>query len=258
MSLSEWCGDSNFQASYAHTTSDYSSYNVVAYLSEYGCITSPPRVWTEVAALFSANMSDIFSGGIAFSYFPASSIQGQFGMVTISDDQSTVTVSDDFNRLKAQYTAVSGPNSPAQSSAGASSYPGCPTPSDTWVASNNLPPTPNFQACDCLENALSCQFTPATSNYSAIVGSLLDVGCNLLGQSGGSCSDIGGDGQSGVYGRISGCDPSESSFRLFQICALSLISVHSHQVVLRDERILRAQQPEPSGMQFRWQWYRQL
>lgn len=238
MSLSEWCGDSNFQASYAHTTSDYSSYNVVAYLSEYGCITSPPRVWTEVAALFSANMSDIFSGGIAFSYFPASSIQGQFGMVTISDDQSTVAVSDDFNRLKAQYTAVSGPNSPAQSSAGASSYPGCPTPSDTWVASNNLPPTPNFQACDCLENALSCQFTPATSNYSAIVGSLLDVGCNLLGQSGGSCSDIGGDGQSGVYGRISGCDPSESSFRLFQICALSLISVHSHQVVLRDERIL--------------------
>jgi len=162
-------------------------------------------------------MSDVFSGGVAFSYFPASSIQGQFGMVTISDDQNTVTVSDDFNRLKAQYTAISPPNSPARTSSSVSSYPGCPTPNATWLASDTLPPTPNIQACDCLGNALSCQFTPATGNYSAFIGSLLDVGCSLLGQSGGSCSDIGADGQSGIYGRISGCDPSKSLFDCFRL-----------------------------------------
>ncbi|KAJ3551455.1 hypothetical protein NP233_g13079 [Leucocoprinus birnbaumii] len=213
----EWCGASSFQASYTGVESDFAQYNVVAYFSEFGCITSPPRLWTEVGALLSGNMSDAWSGGVAFSYFPASSVQGQFGMVTISDDQRTVTTSNDFNNLQQQYSSASPPNSPPQSSAGSSSYPSCSAPSTSFVASNTLPPTPNLQACDCLESALSCQFTPATSNYSVIVGELLDVGCSLLGQAGGSCSDIGGDGQAGSYGHVSGCDPSKSLLVRLQI-----------------------------------------
>jgi hypothetical protein len=59
---------------------------------------------------------------------------------------------------------------------------------------------------------LSCQFTAHTSNYTAVVGELLDVGCNLLGQAGGSCTDIGGNGSTGVYGRLSDCDPSTPIF----------------------------------------------
>jgi len=202
----EWCGDSTFQQSYSHTTADFGGYNVVAYFSEFGCITSPPRLWTESAALLSSDMSNVWSGGVAFSYFPASSVQGQFGMVTISGD--SVQTSDDFNRLRDQYTKVSPPNSPTKDSAGAATYPSCPTANATWVASNTLPPTPDLSACNCLENALSCRFTPATTNYSSTVGELLDVGCSLLGQRGGSCADIGGDGQAGVYGRVSGCDPT--------------------------------------------------
>lgn len=50
-------------------------------MSEFGCITSPPRMWTEVAALLSSPMSDTFSGGVAFSYFPTSD---NYGMVEIS------------------------------------------------------------------------------------------------------------------------------------------------------------------------------
>lgn len=154
-------------------------------------------------------MSDVWSGGVAFSYFPASSAQGQFGMVNISADGSSVQTSDDFNHLQTQYSQLSPPNTPAMSSAGAANYPACPTTNTSWVASTTLPPTPNLSACDCLENTLSCRFTPATVNYTTIVGELLDVGCSLLGQKGGSCTDIGGDGQAGVYGRISGCDPSK-------------------------------------------------
>jgi len=41
-----------------------------------------------------------------------------------------------------------------------------------------------------------------------IVGELLNEACGLLGQSGGTCNDIAGDGSSGIYGRISGCDPN--------------------------------------------------
>ncbi|THU88461.1 hypothetical protein K435DRAFT_969488 [Dendrothele bispora CBS 962.96] len=200
----EWCGDSSFQSAYAGTNGDYAGYNVVAYFSEFGCITQPPRLWTEVAALFSSQMSDIWSGGIAFSYFPARSAQGEFGMVTISGN--SVTTSDDFNRLKAQYGNVSAPNTPSQSSA-STSYPACPTQNSTFVASTSLPPTPNEAACDCLENTLSCRFTPQTANYSAVVGEVINTACGLLGQQGGNCNDIGGDGSTGSYGRLSGCDP---------------------------------------------------
>ncbi|PPQ67412.1 hypothetical protein CVT25_005991 [Psilocybe cyanescens] len=205
----EWCGDSTFQSSYAGTTSAFSDYNVVAYFSEFGCITSPPRLWTETVALFGSNMNTVWSGGIAFSYFPATSAQGQFGMVTISSDSKTVTTSDDFDRLKTEYNSISFINSPSQSSAGSSTYPSCPAADSVFLASTTLPPTPNEAACNCLESALSCQFTPSTTNYTAIVGELLDFGCSLLGQEGSSaCNDVGGDGSKGVYGRISGCDPT--------------------------------------------------
>lgn len=154
-------------------------------------------------------MNTVWSGGVAFSYFPAQSAQGQFGMVTISSDGSTVSTGDDFNNLKTEYGSVSFINSPSQSSAGTSSYPACPAESDVFAASTTLPPTPDLAACTCLEQHLSCQFTPSTSNYTAIVGELLDFGCSSLGQIGGSCDDIGGNGTSGVYGRISDCDPSK-------------------------------------------------
>ncbi|KAF8167834.1 Glucanosyltransferase-domain-containing protein [Crassisporium funariophilum] len=228
-----WCGDSNFQASYADTTNAFSSYNVVAYFSEFGCILSPPRLWTESVAIFSSDMSPVWSGGIAFSYFPATSAQGQFGLVNISQDASTVTTGDDFNRLKTQYGLVTSfIDSPAQSAAPASSYPSCAAATTDFVASTTLPPTPNDAACTCLKSTLSCQFTPATNNYTLILGQLLDVGCSLLGQAGGSCADIGGNGQTGVYGRISDCDPTiklsfvmsqyyEANNRNVQACSFS-------------------------------------
>jgi len=164
--------------------------------------------WSEVGALLSSNMSSVWSGGIAFSYFPATASDGDYGIVSISSDGSTVTVNGNFNNLKTQYSAASPPNSPSQSAAGSTAYPSCPQQNSTMLASTTLPPTPNLAACNCLENNLSCQFTPATSNYSTTVGSLLDYGCSLLGQSGGTCAPISANGTSGVYGAVSGCDPT--------------------------------------------------
>ncbi|KAF9270568.1 glycoside hydrolase family 72 protein [Marasmius fiardii PR-910] len=203
----EWCGDSSLQAAYGGTNDAFKDYNVVAYFSEFGCVTQPPRLWTEVAALFSSQMTDTWSGGIAFSYFPATSAGGSFGMVNISSDGRTVTTSDDYTRLKDQYGKVSPPNSPSKSSA-TSTYPACPATNSAFVASTTLPPTPDQNACGCLANLLSCQFRPSTANYSTILGSLVDTGCGLLGQEGLNCNDIGGNGQTGVYGRLSGCDPT--------------------------------------------------
>jgi len=203
----EWCGNSTFEASYAGVEADFAGYNIPAYFSEFGCNTSPPRLFTEVGALFSSQMSPVWSGGIAYSYFPASSVQGNFGMVTISPDGSTVTTSSDFNALATQYSQVSAPNTPSQSSAGSTNYPTCPAQNSTWLASTTLPPTPNDQSCQCLESTLSCLFTPETNNYTAIVGELLDTSCSLLGGAGGNCNDIASSGANGTYGRVSFCDP---------------------------------------------------
>ncbi|EAU90116.1 1,3-beta-glucanosyltransferase [Coprinopsis cinerea okayama7 len=199
-----WCGDSSIQASgYGTLVTEFADYNVAAYFSEYGCNAVTPRIWSEVDALFSSPMSDVWSGGIAFSYFPARSAAGEFGMVTISG--STVTESTEFENLKERYNAVTGPNEPSRDSASASTYPTCAA---TYPgASTDLPATPNEAACTCLQNALSCRFTPTVADYSDINGELLNVGCSLLGEAGGSCDEIGGNGTTGTYGRLAGCDP---------------------------------------------------
>jgi hypothetical protein len=202
----EWCGASG---SYAGTTQNFANYNVVAYFGEFGCVSGGgPRPWAEVASLYSADISAVWSGGIAFSYFPARSAAGEFGMATISSDGSTVTTSQDFDNLKTAYSAVTFITTPAKSAAPASTYGACPAQINAVAVSNKLPPTPDQAACSCLQKALSCQFTPPTTNWTAIVGEVITNGCSLLGQIGASCLDIGGDGATGVYGRVADCDPT--------------------------------------------------
>ncbi|KAI0063185.1 glycoside hydrolase family 72 protein [Artomyces pyxidatus] len=203
-----WCGNSSFEAAYADTTNQFAGYNVVAYFSEYGCNSPSPRIWTEVPALFGSQAVPVWSGGIAFSYFPAESAAGEFGMVTFSPDGSTVQTSTDFTNLKAQYNAVSFINTPSQSSAPAAAYPSCPQQNTTFLASNTLPPTPSDAACACVESKLSCQFNPQTSNTTAIIGTLFGTACSLLGAKGDTCNDIAADGSAGQYGLVSACDPS--------------------------------------------------
>ncbi|KAI0639101.1 Glucanosyltransferase-domain-containing protein [Trametes polyzona] len=200
----EYCGEGSPTA-YNGKNGDFAGFPLPAYFSEFGCVRIQPRLWTDVPIIFSQPMSDIWSGAVAFSYFPAQADDGQFGMVTI--DGSTVTTSDDFDRLKAQYTNVTFPTVPSKSDAGSTAFPECPAQNSTFLASTTLPPTPNEAACNCLESIVSCQFTPKTSDPSKIVGSLLDTGCSLLGQNGGNCDDLSADGAAGKYGRVAFCDP---------------------------------------------------
>ena len=180
---------------------------MVAYFSEYGCNNPYPRPWADVAALFGTLAAPVWSGGVAFSYFPAQSDAGQFGMVNISADGSTVTTSTDFANLQAAYGAVTFVNVPPQSSAPAATYPACPAQNSSFVASPTLPPTPNDAACRCLEANLDCVFNPQTSNTTSILGPLLDSACSLLGTSGGNCNSISANGQTGTYGLVASCDP---------------------------------------------------
>ncbi|KAJ7312644.1 1,3-beta-glucanosyltransferase [Mycena albidolilacea] len=154
-------------------------------------------------SLFSQPTTDVLSGGIAYSYFP----DRGFGVTNVSSDGRTVTTNGDFDDLVAQYSQVSFVNSPAKASVPASSFAACHLPSSLNV-SLSLPPTPNKDACECLESKLSCVFSPASRDYSKILGDLTGKVCGLLPGVNGSCADISGDGTAGSYGAVAMCDPT--------------------------------------------------
>ena len=65
-----WCGDSSYRESgYDERTKEFSEYTVPVFFAEYGCIQDPPRLFTEVEALYGDEMTDVWSGGIVYMYF---------------------------------------------------------------------------------------------------------------------------------------------------------------------------------------------
>ncbi|TFK21135.1 1,3-beta-glucanosyltransferase [Coprinopsis marcescibilis] len=201
-----WCGSgSSFESSgYNEDVAQFADYNVVTYFSEFGCVKAGPRTWTEVGSLFGENMTSVWSGGIAFSYFPAESNEGKFGMVAISTNGTSAEVSSELRALGERYRAVNSTNNPSKDAAMASNY---PTFSSSSPFSSALPGTPNHAGCNCLEVGLTCVVSPVAANNLDIVGPLIGVACGLLGENGGSCTEIGSNGLDGSYGRVSGCAP---------------------------------------------------
>ncbi|KAJ7466796.1 1,3-beta-glucanosyltransferase [Mycena galericulata] len=206
----EWCGNASI-TTFDGLNSRFADYGVAAYFSEFGSENcSPnPRVWTEIPVMFNSSMTDVWSGGCAFSYFPDISRGHQFGMATPSADNSTISTNADFDNLAAQFNAVTFVNSPAKASVTTIAPAACPTANaSAWPVSETLPPTPNDAACACLANALSCVFQPTNPDYMVLVGELIGIACGLLGQMGGTCADISASGETGVYGTVGMCDPT--------------------------------------------------
>ncbi|KAJ7853415.1 1,3-beta-glucanosyltransferase [Mycena leptocephala] len=206
----EWCGDAP-STTYDKINAEFKDYNVVAYFSEFGSETCSPgvRPWTEVGTLFASPMTDVWSGGLAFSYFSASSQGHEFGMATLSPDNKTVTTNQDFDNLAAEYGKASFVNSPAQGSVATSTFGACPVEGAALAASTALPPTPNDAACACLSSKLGCSFKmPGDGDYTKVVGTLTGVVCGLLPGVGGNCNDISANGTTGVYGEVAMCDPT--------------------------------------------------
>ena len=204
-----WCGNSSFDASgYDTITEEFSNLPVAAYLSEYGCVqglSNGERGWTEVAALLSAPMTDTFSGGVAFSYFPQDTGLN-YGLVSVSGD--TVTRGQDWNALRTQYADARPPATGP--SGGEPAYPQCQGPSTNFPASTTLPPTPNAGLCSCLrDDAWSCLLIPATENRPEVIGTLVGAACGYLDQQGESCDPILANGETGVYGNFSFCTAAE-------------------------------------------------
>lgn len=114
-------------------------------LSEYGCNTNT-REWNEVTALYSTQMTPVYSGGLVYEYSEEGS---KYGIVSISG--GAVTELPDYTSLKAAFAKTANPSGDGgyNSTGGASN---CPTKSANWDVSNDDLPAIPSAAADYMKN----------------------------------------------------------------------------------------------------------
>ncbi|KAI1296353.1 glycolipid anchored surface protein [Xylaria venustula] len=98
-----WCGNSNFhESTYDQLVALFENTSVPVFMSEFGCNTPSPRVFTEIAAIYGSNMTGVFSGGVVYEYAQE---PNNYGLATVNDDGS-VDLLADFRTLQNQYAKV--------------------------------------------------------------------------------------------------------------------------------------------------------
>jgi hypothetical protein len=134
-----WCDPSSFTVSgWDQKVKNFTNYGIPLFLSEYGCITNE-RTFGAVSAIYSTEMTGVYSGGLVYEYSEESS---GYGLVNISSD-GTITEKGDYSRLKSALANQTNPSGDGgyNSTGGAS---GCPAQSSTWnVTSDALPAIPD-------------------------------------------------------------------------------------------------------------------
>lgn len=98
-----WCGgDATFQSAGYNTLVDmFDNSSIPVFFSEYGCNEVMPRVFDEVAALYSDKMTAL-SGGLVYEY---SQEESNYGIATINDN-GTVTLRSDYDALQSQFNKL--------------------------------------------------------------------------------------------------------------------------------------------------------
>ncbi|KAI8933060.1 hypothetical protein NX059_012525 [Plenodomus lindquistii] len=132
-----WCDPSSFtESGWDVKVETYKDYSKPIFLSEFGCITNT-REWGEIAALYSRNMTSVYSGGLVYEYTVE---PNGYGIVEVSDGK--ITPNADFDRLKEAYEATDNPTGDGGfKSDGVASE--CPAQSDDWeVEGTALPAMP--------------------------------------------------------------------------------------------------------------------
>ncbi|KAK6462039.1 glycolipid-anchored surface protein 5 precursor [Scheffersomyces coipomensis] len=133
-----WCGDASISTSgYQQDLEGFNNYSIPLFFSEFGCNTVSPRPFTEVEAIYSTQMSSVFSGGLVYEY---SQEVSNYGLVTINSDTS-VTPNQDFTNLKNQFGNVTDPSGDGGYKSNLT-YASCPGSSSIWNATTNIPDTP--------------------------------------------------------------------------------------------------------------------
>ncbi|KAF5018030.1 hypothetical protein F66182_10004 [Fusarium sp. NRRL 66182] len=115
-----WCGaEATFQSSsYDDLVEGLSSTTVPVFFSEYGCNEPTPRYWNETQAMYSDQMTGVFSGGVVYEYTEEAN---NYGLVKIED--GNLRILGDFNRLRNQFARIDWEDVQAQSASNSSTRP---------------------------------------------------------------------------------------------------------------------------------------
>lgn len=97
----QWCGNADFEGSgYDILVEDYTNFTRPIFFSEFGCNEVRPRVFTEIEALYSDQMTGVFSGGLLYEY---SQEANDYGIVEI-DKSGNIQMMEEFDTLREQYS----------------------------------------------------------------------------------------------------------------------------------------------------------
>lgn len=132
-----WCGDASMTTSqYSQQMKDFANYTVPLFFSEFGCNAKRPRPFSEIEAIYSTEMSSVFSGGLVYEYSEEAS---NYGLVELKGD--SVTTNDDFDNLKSQFEKTKNPSGDGGylKSTGGNK---CPPKSNIWNVTEEIPDTP--------------------------------------------------------------------------------------------------------------------
>ncbi|KAI9891508.1 MAG: beta-glucanosyltransferase [Vezdaea aestivalis] len=133
-----WCDPSSLSTSgWDQKVKNFSDYSIPLFLSEWGCNTNK-RTFGAAKALYSTDMSAVFSGGLVYEYSEEGS---KYGIVDISG--GSVKELDDFTALKDAY--ASAPDPSGDGGYKANGQPSkCPARSSLWdVKNSDLPLMPD-------------------------------------------------------------------------------------------------------------------
>ncbi|KAI5919977.1 Glucanosyltransferase-domain-containing protein [Camillea tinctor] len=197
-----WCGDSSFTKSgYDVQVDFFSNYSVPVFFAEYGCNSdgADGRKWDDTTALYSDQMTGVFSGGIVYMYFQEAN---DYGLVELNNGKATEM--DNFKVLATKLNKVDPTTVDMSSYTPSNSPASCPPISDSWKVTGALPPTPDSDLCDCMYKSLSC--APADDLAEKDFGEIFGYICS---QDPDACAGIKSDTASGVYGPYLGCNPKE-------------------------------------------------
>lgn len=203
VNIYEWCGYSSYVSSgYKERTEEHKDYPIPLFMSEFGCNAYRPRPFTEVEAIFSPVMTDVWSGGLVYMYFEE---ENQYGIVK-RISPTHVEILPEFDFLAKQYNKANPKKTTkaeymAKLQSKVKKEYTCPALSPSWQArGDELPPTPDFEKCKCLE-ALPCGLSKPLQTKE-MYKQPFDILCDIV-----DCSDIGY--VKGMYGDNSDCSKQE-------------------------------------------------
>ncbi|KAI1647360.1 carbohydrate-binding module family 43 protein [Daldinia loculata] len=198
-----WCGKSSFtESGYDVQVKFFSNFSVPVFFAEYGCNTvggAEGRLWDDTTAIYSSQMTGVFSGGIVYMFHEE---ENDYGLVKVKGD--TATPMKNYKVLQSKLADVK-PSSTSMAAFDPTNSPAaCPAISKNWKAAEALPPTPDSTLCDCMYKSLSC--VPSDDLDEKDYGDIFGYICE---NDAAACVGIKHDTESGVYGPYGMCNAKE-------------------------------------------------